>query len=49
MPGKDNKALRFWQLGLFAALVQAAEGTRSDLVGEGREEEPATHAVERAP
>jgi putative glutamine amidotransferase len=35
--------------GLFAALVEAAEIARSDLVGERREEEPVTHAVQRAP
>ena len=35
--------------GLFAALVEAAETSRSDLVGERREEEPVTHAVQRAP
>jgi putative glutamine amidotransferase len=35
--------------GLFAALVEAAETSRSDLMGERREEEPVTHAVQRAP
>jgi putative glutamine amidotransferase len=48
-PEEMHADLQAADRGLFAALVQAAEGTRSDLVGEGREEEPATHAVERAP
>jgi putative glutamine amidotransferase len=35
--------------GLFAALVEAADTASVDLVGERREEEPVTHAVQRAP
>jgi len=48
-PEEMHADLQAADAGLFAALVQAAEGTRSDLVGEGREEEPAAHAVERTP
>jgi putative glutamine amidotransferase len=35
--------------GLFAALVEAADAATDELVGERGEEEPVTHAVQRAP
>jgi putative glutamine amidotransferase len=48
-PEEMHAEIQAPERGLFTALVEAADAAGIDLVGERREQEPVTHAVQRAP